>query len=47
MSWLLFGLVLCLLCTVGHESDGVSGDITKIVSVISICVLIGCVWWLK
>ena len=47
MSWLLFGLIFCLLCTVGHESDGVSGDITKIVSVISICVLVGCVWWLK
>ena len=41
------GFFFCLLCAVGHESDGVSGDITKIVSVISICVLIGCVWWLK
>ena len=47
MSWLLFGLVLCLLCTVGMTSTGWSGDLMKMVSVISICLLIGYVWWLK
>lgn len=40
MSWLLFGLFLCLLCTIGMTSEGVSGDILKGIMTISICLLI-------
>lgn len=47
MGWLIFGLLLCLLCTVGMSSLGISGDIMKGVMYVSICILIGWVWWLK
>jgi hypothetical protein len=47
MGWLIFGLLLCLLCTVGMTTEETSGDIMKGVMCVSICLLIGWVWWLK
>ena len=47
MGWLIFGLLLCLLSTVGMTTHEISGDIMKMVLGVSICLLIGWVWWLK
>ncbi len=47
MGWLIFGLLFCLLCTVGMTTQETSGDIMKGVMCVSICLLIGWVWWLK
>ena len=47
MGWLIFGLLLCLLCTVGMSTRYISGDTMKGVMCVSICLLIGWVWWLK
>ena len=47
MGWLIFGLLLCLLCTVDMTTQDISGDIMKMVLGVSICILIGWVWWLK
>lgn len=47
MGWLIFRLLLCLLCTVGMSTRGISGDIMKGVMCVSICILIGWAWWLK
>lgn len=33
-------LILCLICTIGMTSDGISGDILKGIMTISICLLI-------
>ncbi|MEG2307234.1 MAG: hypothetical protein RSB94_07840 [Erysipelotrichaceae bacterium] len=45
MSWLLFGLFLCLLCTIGMNTKEVSGDIVKGIMTLSICSLIAFVVW--
>ena len=47
MSGLIFGLLLCLLCTVEMTTQETSGDIMKGVMCVSICLLIDWVWWLK
>lgn len=47
MGWLIFGLLVCLLCTVGMITQDISGDMMKMVIGVSICILIGWVWWLK
>lgn len=47
MGWMLFGLFFCLLCTIGTTTEGTSGDIMKAIMTVSICCLIGWIWWLK
>ena len=47
MGWMLFGLFICLLCTIGTTTDGQSGDFMKAIMTVSICCLIGWIWYLK
>ena len=47
MGWLIFGLLLCLLCTVEMTTQETLGDLMKGLMFVSICLLIGWVWWLK
>lgn len=45
MSWLLFGLFLCLLCTIEMDTKEVSGDIVKGIMTLAICSLISFIVW--
>ena len=47
MGWLIFGLLLCLLCAISMTTQETSGDIVKLIVCVSVCLLIGWVWWLK
>jgi len=45
VSWLLFGLFFCLLCTIGMDTKEVSGYIVKGIMTLAICSLIAFIVW--
>ena len=47
MWWLIFGLVFCLLCTIGMTTTELSGDLLKGFMTLCICLLIAFVLWVN